>query len=1024
MIRESPFHSLQDGPKKNFPQIPERKFYSEQNHVEAVSARRVRRGLVSSDNSSDDGEDYEVDLDSDADSFAMDEEDGDGFMFEADHSDPVASSSATATTLSIPAGSFLKHEVLQIASSKYLTCRDNGASRFSGDLVRISGQGSPLFRWLHMNPDRLNFSEFSKVATGLPNLTDAERDDISTFLMRVETKYERPIRTVSGHNGWYMEPVLATRSKGQPHFPAVDGVSASESDYLFCCLPYFRLEQRSSTVTPEGAHIHPSQPLMQSQHPSIDRQRDLQQVVCHLPGIPQGHCYHIAALWCVIVGDKYILTCSKHLSIEHILADSITIQHSPSPSPLATETSTMPPALQLVHESRLWLLPIDQCDTWFKLTCQLSDITLDLEENFLLRWKGRIVGPPQWPRIVARARQLPTRIHLIPRKHAKEMDAGDDLFNSLAPSPEALSSVEVTTDEPTVKPEDRRLNRSPSHGPDGMGSSEHKGDMLLTDSKYGSKSSPKSLTDPRNELPSYRQGLPPLRKETNPLFNPKQFYALLWVAVSPGQAARGTISKKGKREDKECAQEDIKAHIDSYMQKLHEYMQVNNNKKAQTAYQHTAEKSREDLNRTLTGLQRAAFDSEQARSLQARLASIAESVFEVFLPIKWQSAIVSRYWGAAIVALTVRFPSPGTHVASMLKFFRLMKGVSPKQRQPMNRTLNTLDRISALGRKLQAQLSSGKGPDPTQTDIPREFVRAWYHALLCMLYWSPRDMEPAYKQSQACWKFLVLGRKKLLKRSDVRNVRELEAVLPTGLLIFMADSLVNDFTEQFPTTKVAYLEYFTELEFNVKENPLERTHRGKVTSFNDEIRIIQRHIDSQIRVLESLWDRLYPGKSGELPSQDPFYPDPQRTVLNQCFDTLKQKRVFFIELSTNAQLLIEKSTESIIENKDRQETAIFIFTIVTVIFLPLSTVTSYLGMNTSDIRNMDSKQWVFWAAAVPITLLIIILVRLWAGPAWPQPFTLPGLGPPGPIQRPRPPRPHRYPQHPPTPVPPNRFSPL
>lgn len=41
-------------------------------------------------------------------------------------------------------------------------------------------------------------------------------------------------------------------------------------------------------------------------------------------------------------------------------------------------------------------------------------------------------------------------------------------------------------------------------------------------------------------------------------------------------------------------------------------------------------------------------------------------------------------------------------------------------------------------------------------------------------------------------------------------------------------------------------------------------------------------------------------------------------------------------------------------------------------------------MNTSDIRNMESKQWVFWAAAVPLTLGVLVLARLWSGPSWPQ----------------------------------------
>ena len=42
-----------------------------------------------------------------------------------------------------------------------------------------------------------------------------------------------------------------------------------------------------------------------------------------------------------------------------------------------------------------------------------------------------------------------------------------------------------------------------------------------------------------------------------------------------------------------------------------------------------------------------------------------------------------------------------------------------------------------------------------------------------------------------------------------------------------------------------------------------------------------------------------------------------------------------------------------------QGVAIFVFTVVTVVFLPLSTVTSYMGMNASDIRDMGQGQWIF-----------------------------------------------------------------
>ena len=72
-----------------------------------------------------------------------------------------------------------------------------------------------------------------------------------------------------------------------------------------------------------------------------------------------------------------------------------------------------------------------------------------------------------------------------------------------------------------------------------------------------------------------------------------------------------------------------------------------------------------------------------------------------------------------------------------------------------------------------------------------------------------------------------------------------------------------------------------------------------------------------------------------------------------------------------------QNIQKIDTNKDRQESAVYAFTIVTVIFLPLSTVATILGMNTQDVRNTSLNQWIFWAVAIPLTFIIIILSLIW-----------------------------------------------
>jgi len=65
--------------------------------------------------------------------------------------------------------------------------------------------------------------------------------------------------------------------------------------------------------------------------------------------------------------------------------------------------------------------------------------------------------------------------------------------------------------------------------------------------------------------------------------------------------------------------------------------------------------------------------------------------------------------------------------------------------------------------------------------------------------------------------------------------------------------------------------------------------------------------------------------------------------------------------------------------KDYHDQAVYAFTIVTVIFLPLSSIAGIFGMNTSDIRDLDSGQWLYWATAVPVTAGVILGGLWWMG---------------------------------------------
>jgi len=64
-----------------------------------------------------------------------------------------------------------------------------------------------------------------------------------------------------------------------------------------------------------------------------------------------------------------------------------------------------------------------------------------------------------------------------------------------------------------------------------------------------------------------------------------------------------------------------------------------------------------------------------------------------------------------------------------------------------------------------------------------------------------------------------------------------------------------------------------------------------------------------------------------------------------------------------------------VREEDNSKT-IFVLTVIAAIFLPLSFITSYLGMNTADIRDMDKSQTIFWIVSVPTTVVVLVLALL------------------------------------------------
>lgn len=99
----------------------------------------------------------------------------------------------------------------------------------------------------------------------------------------------------------------------------------------------------------------------------------------------------------------------------------------------------------------------------------------------------------------------------------------------------------------------------------------------------------------------------------------------------------------------------------------------------------------------------------------------------------------------------------------------------------------------------------------------------------------------------------------------------------------------------------------------------------------------------------------------------------------ECSRFVEQREYEFRQYAKYAVDLQQALTYKMDFTKDRQENAIFAFTLVTIVFLPISTVSSIFGMNTTDVRDMQSSQWLYWAVAIPLTLFVILTGLWWMG---------------------------------------------
>lgn len=91
----------------------------------------------------------------------------------------------------------------------------------------------------------------------------------------------------------------------------------------------------------------------------------------------------------------------------------------------------------------------------------------------------------------------------------------------------------------------------------------------------------------------------------------------------------------------------------------------------------------------------------------------------------------------------------------------------------------------------------------------------------------------------------------------------------------------------------------------------------------------------------------------------------------QLLDNLSRELTDLRELRDNTDRLVTRTIQLVNIRLEDHGKAILVFTVVTIVFLPLNFVSSFFGMNFVGIRNTDQTQWLFWPVALCVTAGVV-----------------------------------------------------
>ncbi|KAI8965869.1 hypothetical protein F5Y11DRAFT_258925 [Daldinia sp. FL1419] len=828
-------------------------------------------------------------------------------------------------------------------------------------------QRQPLFRWVHLKQDMMNLDALSSEIARIPGVTDSERNGFAKLLTEVKKTSVKVRPTAKGNNVRHMDP-KPIRVTIPPDGRTKDQTSRFVT---WLCVPYFSLEKYSGLLSASTTTSFPIETLLQSEYARTTQERDMQQAVCKNGEVPEGTCFHIVQLWCIVLDNTLLITCGR-MPGSALREDIVRIANEPLKEP----TSKGKKIYVSYYDTVLWEFPLESCLMWFDFSIHFREFW---PQAIKIYHRGHALTETDWPRIVNLVRNVNTKVILDLRLWTHPLPPGSGVLQPLQ------EEVEDTEDEKPATGQGEGVNPKAKRTSTIDGKF-HVFSWLEMSESEGNNKEPnaEALTANLREAEGYLIKSTSMR-DRNAYNNCNISSQSSVYAYLKGKGLRIEKMDKGSREKRE-----YKNRIDLYNaadivfsfflpQSLGEDIPTIG--KFWGAVESLIEipdvKADEDGRAQGARISRRSGGAHQnlfpLRSALRGLTRLIQSFQDILSPapttIRAEVEIpddLIRAWLHLVMALIQASQNDEAWNENIIVAEALIRrGMNdimdelPTEDLLSSSVLQPMELVTLISLKL---LQDSTGTWSSINDTYSEYLKGL-------------ENEITANNSDRSHQFRIA-----LFRQEVAVIRRVIASqlnVVDGMTVPQRPSW-GDQTRR----EREMLDKEREKSKAEAARMRSRSYEKQGAAYVDRLDAYESYNYHSYRSVAGypgphFTPAGHPDAFSKLTSTDP---GGFRELLGrECKSWLERRDSEFLELDVEASRLEIMNANKIEVTKDRQEAAVYAFTMVTIIFLPLSTISSIFGMNSSDVRDMELGQWAYWAAALPTTIAVIVIGLWWMG---------------------------------------------